>query len=161
LDALNESGVGAFSWAYGEILREGISLDSDYFRHFPLPKLADKVKEDGLSPMRRPGKCIIIALALCPLLLTPAGLAQKKERAERKVLNKTAPVIPDLAKRMHITGVVRVEAVVRANGSVKSTKVLGGNPVLIESAVEATRKWTFVAASAESIEVLQVTFDSH
>ena len=68
---------------------------------------------------------------------------------------------PNCAKRMHVGGVVKVEVVVRANGSVKSTKAVGGNPVLIDSATDAIRKWKFEAASAESTEVLQVTFEPH
>lgn len=48
---------------------------------------------------------------------------------------------------------------VRANGSVKSTKALGGNPVLVESATDAVRKWKFEAASADTTEVLQLTFE--
>ena len=38
---------------------------------------------------------------------------------------------------MHIHGMVGVEAVVRPNGTVKSTRILGGNPVLIEAANDA------------------------
>lgn len=110
--------------------------------------------------MRR-ASSIIIALAACTSLFAPISTAQKKEHTERRVVDKTTPVYPDLAKRMHITGAVKVEVVVRANGSVKSTKVLGGNPVLIESATDAIRKWKFEAASADSTEVLQLTFDPH
>ena len=47
---------------------------------------------------------------------------------------------------MHIHGIVRVEAVVKANGTVKSTRVLGGNPVLVDAAIEAVGKWKFEPA---------------
>jgi TonB family protein len=108
--------------------------------------------------MRRVG-CFVIALALSVGPFTQAVLAQKKERAERKVVVRVTPVYPELAKRMHIGGVVKVEVVVRVNGSVKSTKPVGGNPVLIDSATDAIRKWKFEVASAETTEVLQVTFE--
>jgi TonB family protein len=61
---------------------------------------------------------------------------------------------------MHIRGVVRLEAVVRTNGSVKSTRVLGGNPVLVDAAVEAVAKWKFDPGPSETTEVVQVTFDA-
>jgi TonB family protein len=109
--------------------------------------------------MRRAGS-FIIALALCAGRFTQISVAQKKDHAERRVVDKIAPAYPDLAKQMHITGAVKIEVVVRANGSVKSTRVLGGNPVLIESATDAIRKWKFEAASAESTEVLQLIFAS-
>jgi TonB family protein len=60
---------------------------------------------------------------------------------------------------MHIHGTVRVEAIVRPNGSVKSTRVLGGNPVLVDAAQDAVTKWKFEPAQAESTEVVQLAFE--
>lgn len=88
-------------------------------------------------------------------------MAQKQDHDDRKIVSKVAPVYPDLAKRMHVGGVVKVEVVVGAKGAVKSTRVLGGNPVLIESATDAVRKWKFEAASVDTTEILQVTFEAH
>jgi TonB family protein len=61
---------------------------------------------------------------------------------------------------MHMHGVVRLEAVVRANGSVKSTRVLGGNPVLVDAAIDAVGKWKFEPAQNETTEVIQLAFDA-
>jgi TonB family protein len=52
----------------------------------------------------------------------------------------------------------RLEVVVREDGSVQSAKVLGGNPVLIDAATDAVRKWRFEAASRETVEVVEVRF---
>jgi TonB family protein len=60
---------------------------------------------------------------------------------------------------MHIRGVVRIEAIVRPNGAVKSTRVLGGNPVLVDAAQEAVGKWKFEPTQAETTELVQLTFD--
>jgi TonB family protein len=60
---------------------------------------------------------------------------------------------------MHIHGVVRVEAVVKANGTVKSTRVLGGNPVLVDAAIEAVGKWKFEPGQNETTQVVQLTFE--
>jgi len=103
----------------------------------------------------------VAAVALCAVLVPQASTAQKQDHEERKILSKVAPVYPDLAKRMHVGGVVKMQVVVGAKGTVKSTRVLGGNPVLIESATDAVRKWKFETASAETTEVLQVTFEAH
>jgi TonB family protein len=77
---------------------------------------------------------------------------------ERKVITRVAPVYPELGKKMHLQGVVKIEAIVRPNGTVKSTRVLGGNPVLVDAATEAVNKWKFEAAQSETTEVLQLTF---
>ena len=59
---------------------------------------------------------------------------------------------------MHIEGSVKVEAVVRPNGTVKSTKVLGGSPVLVQAALEAVQKWMFEASPNETTETVVLTF---
>jgi TonB family protein len=79
--------------------------------------------------------------------------------SDRKVVSHISPVYPELAKKMHIRGTVRVEAVVRANGTVKSTRVLGGNPVLVNAAQDAVTKWKFEPSQAETTEVVQLAFD--
>ena len=79
--------------------------------------------------------------------------------SDRKVASRVAPAYPDLARRMHIHGIVRVEAIVRPNGSVKSTRVLGGNPVLIEAAQDAVGKWKFEPGQNETTEVIQLAFE--
>jgi TonB family protein len=78
----------------------------------------------------------------------------------RKVVARVAPEYPPLAVRMHIEGIVRVEASVRPNGSVKSTRILGGNPVLVDAAQIAVGKWKFEPSQAETVEIVQVTFAS-
>lgn len=103
-------------------------------------------------------------LLAAALLLTAWGsaIAQSSDQAasERKVVSQAAAVYPDLAKKMHIHGIVRVEAMVKPNGSVKSTRILGGNPVLVDAAQAAVAKWKFEPTQAETTEVLQVTFAS-
>jgi TonB family protein len=95
-------------------------------------------------------------------LTTSIAWAQNVSAAatsERKVASRVAANYPELAKKMHIHGVVRVEAVVKANGSVKTTRVLGGNPVLVDAAVEAVTKWKFEPGQGETTEVVQLSFE--
>lgn len=92
--------------------------------------------------------------------IAASGQTSTLASAERKVAARVAPVYPDLAKKMHIHGAVRIEAIVKPNGSVKSTRVLGGNPVLVDAAVEAVNRWKFEAAQAETTEVVQINFDA-
>jgi TonB family protein len=66
---------------------------------------------------------------------------------------------PELAKRMSISGVVKVEVVVAPNGSVKSTKVVGGHPLLVNAAIDAVKKWRFETASEETTGVVEFKFD--
>jgi TonB family protein len=91
-------------------------------------------------------------LALIALTTSIAGAqnASAQLNSDRKVSSRVSPSYPELAKKMHIHGIVRVEAVVRANGTVKATRVLGGNPVLVDAAIEAVGKWKFETANSDS-----------
>ncbi|MGB8064734.1 MAG: energy transducer TonB [Candidatus Sulfotelmatobacter sp.] len=110
------------------------------------------------------GKRVLLLLAAAFIALTVSMQAAQSNSAtaasDRKVASKVAPNYPELARKMHIHGTVRVEAVVRPNGAVKTTRVLGGNPVLVDAALDAVGKWKFEPAQAETTEVVQVTFDA-
>jgi TonB family protein len=102
---------------------------------------------------------LIVTLAICAGLHTGISFGQGKGHPSRKTVEKLAPVYPEAARRNRIRGTVRLVVSVRANGTVKSTKVLGGNPVLAEAAMNVVRKWKFEPALEESDEVIEVLFD--
>jgi TonB family protein len=79
--------------------------------------------------------------------------------ADRKAKVKVEPSYPELARRMKITGVVRVDVIVAANGAVKDAKVVGGHPVLANAVVDAVKKWRFEPGPDETTEKLQFRFD--
>jgi TonB family protein len=97
------------------------------------------------------------------LLLLTAGVMPAQDTSPdqaRKVLTRVAPVYPDLARRMHITGVVRLRATIAPNGSVKSVEPVGGNPVLLKAAQDAVSNWKFVPAPEETREMVELRFDA-
>lgn len=107
--------------------------------------------------MRRTLALLTFMVTLC------VGLAVAQDSSapnpDRKVVSRVTPVYPELAKKMHIHGVVRIEATIRPNGQVKSTRVLGGNPVLVDSASQAVGRWKFEPAQAETTQAVQLTFE--
>jgi protein TonB len=114
--------------------------------------------------MRKSESCIRVAFTVVALIVltTSLGAAQnppKPANSERKIASRVAPSYPELAKRTHMHGTVKIEAVVRASGSVRSTRVLGGNPVLVNAAVDAVAQWKFEPAQNETTEVIQLEFD--
>jgi len=105
------------------------------------------------------------ALLLSSLLLsvltavhTPSFAQEDKADGERKVVNRVMPNYPDIARTMHLTGVVKVEAVVASNGTVKSVEVKGGHPLLVKAAQDAVYKWKWVSAAHETKEPVEVRF---
>ncbi|HTW58252.1 MAG TPA: energy transducer TonB [Terriglobales bacterium] len=109
--------------------------------------------------MHRIAKISISLIALTAFTAVMAGQnTAPPVNNGRKITSRVQPAYPELAKRMRLQGVVKVEAVVRANGSVKSTHVLGGNPVLVDSAADAVSKWKFEPGPGETTEIVQLTF---
>lgn len=89
---------------------------------------------------------------------TSAPLAGGQE-INRKPKSKVAPVYPELARRMNISGVVKIQITVAANGSIKDAKLVGGHPVLANAALDAVKKWRFEAGPQESTGIVEFHFD--
>jgi TonB family protein len=77
----------------------------------------------------------------------------------RRAKFKVQPEYPDLARKMELAGVVKIEVTVAPNGAVKSARVVGGHPVLAGAALDAARKWRFEPAPAESSGVIEFKFE--
>lgn len=109
------------------------------------------------------GKSLVF-IAAAVLAMTSSSIraqnAPNSGDSERKIVWRVPPKYPELAKKMNVHGTVRIEAVVRPNGSVKSTRVLGGNPVLVDAAVDAVEKWRFAAAQGDTTQVVQIVFET-
>ncbi len=93
---------------------------------------------------------------LCP----PATAQQnvKTEELSRKAKTRVAPVYPDVARRMNVSGTVRLSVVVAPNGTVKSSKAIGGHPVLVNAAMDAMKQWKFEPAPTESSGIVEFKF---
>jgi TonB family protein len=76
----------------------------------------------------------------------------------RKIRVKTAPEYPALAKQMNVTGKVKLEITIAADGHVVSARTVGGSPLLVGPAAEAVKKWRYEAAPKESTEIVEFNF---
>ncbi len=103
----------------------------------------------------------VLAVAAFVVVKPVASETQDPTSAERKVVTRVEPEYPETLKRLYIGGTVRVEAVVAANGAVVSTQLLGGNPILGQSAMKAIKQWKYSPANAKGKLVVQLEFDPH
>lgn len=100
------------------------------------------------------------------MLYTPArGFAQQsnstaevKEHGGRKVKTFVKPDYPETARKLQISGTVRLEATVTPDGKVRDTKVLGGSPLLVQEASNAVKKWRYEDSPKETVETVEVVF---
>jgi TonB family protein len=90
--------------------------------------------------------------------VSPNLFAQETSTEQRKPLTKAVPQIPELAKRMHIAGKVKIEITIAADGHVLHTDVVGGSPLLVNAALEAVRQWRFEPAPTPTTDLIEFDF---
>ena len=86
------------------------------------------------------------------------GTGFAEDEPGRKVTKRVMPVYPVIARKMKLSGTVKLTAVVAGGGRVTSIEVIGGHPLLIEAAQDAAKQFVFQTASAESRETLTFVF---
>lgn len=124
--------------------------------------LRPDVSGGGVVRFQEPKWRLIAVLALWAFFLSPGaivpGHAFAQAEVVRKVKTRVSPSYPDLARRLSIRGTVKVVVVVAANGNTKDARVVGGNPVLVNAALDAVKKWKFEPAADESTVTLEFDF---
>ena len=106
----------------------------------------------------------MVLLAVLTVGATVGPLHVRAQQAQnedlvRRAKSKVQPFYPDLARKMNISGTVKIEVVVAPNGTVKDARVVGGHPVLANAALDAAKKWRFEPAGAESTGVIDFKFE--
>ena len=112
--------------------------------------------------MRSTWTHLVRAITTAAILLSfgAYGFAQSgaNDEGKRKVKNKVSPAYPELARRMNVTGKVKIEVVITPDGRVKSTRVIGGHPLLVQACQDAVKEWKFAAAPEETTQIVEFDF---
>ena len=110
--------------------------------------------------MKRSPFFIPIVLAVLASVQQQTCFAQDEPSANtRKVVNKVVPVYPQIARSMNLSGTVKLEVLVEANGSFKSIQVKGGNPLLAQSAQSAVHAWKWEKTDHDTTEQVEFHFN--
>ncbi len=62
---------------------------------------------------------------------------------QANLVTKVAPVYPPDAKEARIQGVVRLAVTISKEGAVENIEVVSGEPMLVQSAMEAVKQWVY------------------
>ncbi|MGA3010051.1 MAG: energy transducer TonB [Terracidiphilus sp.] len=98
----------------------------------------------------------LVQSAVLALMIASAMPASAADA--RAVKSRIPPAYPEIAKRMRITGMVRLTVTVDAEGKVTDVKPLSGNTMLSTAAAEAVRRWRFEPGN-ESTEEVALNFN--
>jgi TonB family protein len=107
----------------------------------------------------------ILALASAlssAVFFQPSAFSQDSnpDAVQRKAIAKVAPKYPPLARQMKLSGKVKLEAVVAPDGHVKSTRTIGGSPLLVNAALDAIHMWKYEPSPKETVEIIEIDFKS-
>ena len=80
---------------------------------------------------------------------------------ERKLIMRIEPNYPETLKLRNIGGTVRLRVSISARGNVDNVALLGGNPILAESAEAAVKKWVYAPGRASTVTEISILFDGH
>jgi TonB family protein len=101
------------------------------------------------------------AAVIATAMMASGALAQTAatDEGKRKIKTKNTPAYPELARRMNVSGKVKIEVIITPDGRVRSTRVIGGHPLLVQSCQDAVKEWKFFPAPEETTQIVE--FDFH
>ena len=81
--------------------------------------------------------------------------------SQRRLITRVEPEYPDTLRRLNIGGTVRLQLTIAPRGNVETVEVLGGNPILGESAAAAVKQWVYTASHSRTVAEVSIPFDPH
>ena len=76
----------------------------------------------------------------------------------RKSVKTTPPSYPAIALKMKVEGTVKLDVTIDPDGTVSDVKVVSGHQLLVQSAVEAVKKWKYEPGEAKSTQSVALDF---
>jgi TonB family protein len=104
---------------------------------------------------------IRLKMALLSLLAATTlflGASNLPAQDGRKALYNPEPPYPEVARRLRLSGTVKVQVTITPDGKIKDTKITGGHPIFVNSVEQTLKEWKFTPASAETTTTLEFSF---
>jgi protein TonB len=112
------------------------------------------------AAFRRLAGILLIGVSILSL---PCAQAQSKsaksEKSGRKLVHKVEPIYPQDLKRLNIGGTVKLDVQISPRGSVERVQIVGGNPILADSAARAVKQWQYEPSEVPTSILLNVEFN--
>jgi TonB family protein len=122
---------------------------------------ADSFKRGIARSGRAVRRGLLLALAILCIGLPVWSQSPDDTVRERKLITRVEPKYPTTLERLYIGGVVKLEVVVAPNGSVETATLMGGNPILGQSAITAVKQWKYATGATKTKLVERLEFDPH
>ena len=110
---------------------------------------------------RRAARTGLLVWLFASVVSVPLFSQSNDGAGERRVVTRVEPKYPPTLERLYIGGVVKLQVDVSANGTVESAQLLGGNPILGQSAIAAVKQWKYAPARTKTRQTERLEFDPH
>jgi TonB family protein len=97
----------------------------------------------------------VVALAICALQVSAQTTQIEEKRPAKRLVQ---PIVPEFATKLNLSGTVKIEVTIAPDGTVKTTRIVGGHPVLAAAAESAAQKSSFQPGPKETVEVIEFKF---
>ena len=88
------------------------------------------------------------------------AVAYAGESAQRTLITRIEPEYPETLRRLNIGGTVRLRVTISAKGNIEDVQLLGGNPILGESAISAVKRWVYAPSHSRTVAEVSIPFDT-
>lgn len=107
---------------------------------------------DVKTKLKMAATCFVVAMAL---ILAVVNLPAQ---VNRRVLSNPEPPYPEVARRLRLSGVVKVQVTIAPDGKINDAKITGGHPIVVNSVEQTLKEWKYAPASTETTAQLEFTF---
>jgi len=139
------------------VIRDGISFPSLNAHSHPQTALDDGAPPSpygdvgiGIGVDGPPGPLIpgggdrpAVAPPRPPEAVRPVRRTVSEGVMQGALIRRVEPIYPLIARNMHLSGSVRLRAIIATDGSVQNPEVLSGHPILARAAEDAVRQWRY------------------
>ena len=125
---------------YHEVLR----LRPDFAQTHPMPEfsVAEKPSSGGGVPDSPAGPPAVVQ-PVTKTLVNSKPVPQGGQVQAARLVKRVDPVYPSAAAQAHVTGMVRLHAIISKTGEVREVDVISGHPLLLQSAMSAVKQWRY------------------
>lgn len=88
------------------------------------------------------------------------AIAELGSSAQRILIRQVKPVYPEALKERNIGGTVRLQVTISAGGGVDEITLLGGNPILADSAIYAVKQWVYSRSRSRTTIEISLLFQA-
>lgn len=116
--------------------------------HDPTPPIEDIGPEVPIGNFGPETKGLVDALDKRVAPAQPAAPPEKKRLVVGHVdpaliIHRVEPVYPTILRQLRRSGKVELRAIIATDGSIQSLEVVSGDPMFIQSALDAVRQWRY------------------